>query len=116
PAREETVREEAAPEVPSEHNEGPEPQAKPPRAEDASTQLTRAFSVRRREIEACFTAHSAAVPEAPRLNVDFEIAVDGRVSRAHLEPSRVESTELGRCVLRVAEKTRFPRQQSTLRF
>jgi hypothetical protein len=85
-------------------------------AQDESFGLTRAFGTRRREIEVCFTEHSALLEGAPRLHVDFEIATDGSVTRAHLDPEAIEQTELGRCVLKVARATQFGKQPASLRF
>ncbi|MFT3923747.1 MAG: protein kinase [Myxococcales bacterium] len=86
------------------------------RADDDVQGLTRAFGARRKEVEACFTQHSAALEGAPRVQVDFEISAKGVVTGAGLDPSAIENTELGRCILKVASATRFPKQAGTLRF
>ncbi len=84
--------------------------------EDEVSRLTRAFGARRKQVEACFTAHSAALEGSPRIHVDFEISAQGQVTSAGLDPSAIENTELGRCILKVARATPFPKQQGNLRF
>jgi len=86
------------------------------RAGDDAQGLTRAFGARRKEVEACFTQHSAALEGAPRVQVDFEISAKGQVTQASLDPAAIENTALGRCILQVAQATRFPKQPSSLRF
>jgi TonB family protein len=78
--------------------------------------LTRAFAARRKDVERCFTQHSASLSGAPRIYVEFEVASSGAVSSARLDPEAVETSELGRCVLKVAEATRFEPQPAALRF
>jgi hypothetical protein len=93
------------------------PAAQPPAKKGTGTAgLTRAFLARRREVERCFTQHSAALQGAPRIYVEFELAATGAVSAARLDPPTVESSELGRCVLTVARATRFDAQSAALRF
>jgi len=105
----------AAPVVP-EAAAAPKPTPAKPGKEDEVGALTRAFGARRKQVEGCFTAHSAALEGAPRIHVDFEISAEGKVTRAGLDPSAIENTELGRCILKVAQATLFPKQQGNLRF
>ena len=82
----------------------------------ATTGLTRAFAARRKEVERCFTQHSASLSGAPRVYVEFEIAPSGQVRAAQLDPDAVAESELGRCVLAIAQTTRFDPQPAELRF
>lgn len=91
-------------------------EGKPARPSDDVQGLTRAFGARRKEVEGCFTEHSAALEGAPRVQVDFEISAKGTVTGAGLDPAAIENTELGRCILKVARATRFPKQAGNLRF
>jgi hypothetical protein len=90
--------------------------AQPAKKPEGVNALTRAFAGRRRDVERCFTQHSAALSGAPRIYVAFEVASSGAVSAAHLDPEAVETSELGRCLLKVAEATRFEPQSAALRF
>jgi serine/threonine protein kinase len=92
------------------------PEPSKPAQEDGVVGLTRAFGARRKEVEVCFTQHSAALEGAPRVHVDFEISAQGVVTGAGLDPTAIENTELGRCILKVAQATRFPKQPGNLRF
>jgi serine/threonine protein kinase len=95
------------------------PASEPPssaRKGDEAQSLTWAFGARRKEVEACFNKHSAALEGAPRVQVDFEISTAGRVTTAALDPAAIEGSELGRCILKVATSTRFPKQPKNLRF
>jgi serine/threonine-protein kinase len=95
----------------------PEPAgSEPPKKAEGTRALTRAFASRRREVEACFTQHSAGLEGAPRIYVEFEIAPDGSVSAAHLDPDAIEGSELGRCLVQAAKATRFEPQLGELRF
>jgi hypothetical protein len=87
-----------------------------PLKREGTSSLTRAFAARRKEVERCFTQHSASLSGAPRVYVEFEISAAGQVRTAQLDPDAVAETALGRCVLAIAESTRFDPQAAELRF
>ena len=89
-----------------------------PSREPNSRTLSRVFARRNARFARCFNTHAAGVTGVPRVDVDVDIAPNGRVTAVELHPSRLEGTELGRCIVAVATGTRFPRQSQpvTIRF
>ncbi|MDH5675865.1 MAG: protein kinase [Myxococcales bacterium] len=78
--------------------------------------LTRRFSRRQNHIEACFARHAKGLEGSPRLSVYFTIGTDGRVDSAKLSPAALSGTPLGKCILNVAQETRFGPQQREVSF
>jgi serine/threonine protein kinase len=69
----------------------------------------RAFRKYQPALMRCFTKHSK--PEDPEvsLKVTSTIRGSGRVERVDLEPAAMSSSPLGRCVVKVAKRARYPR-------
>ncbi|MBW2462400.1 MAG: serine/threonine protein kinase [Deltaproteobacteria bacterium] len=81
-----------------------------PDGEPNSRDLSRVFARRNTRFARCFNSHAAGAGAVPRMNVDVEIATNGRVSDVQLHPSSLNGTALGRCITAVTTGTRFPRQ------
>ncbi len=77
--------------------------------------ITRAFRRRAPAVERCFEDHAEEAVGAPEIAVRFEIEQSGDVAHAELDPGEMMATELGGCVLRVAQATEFGPQDSALR-
>jgi eukaryotic-like serine/threonine-protein kinase len=78
--------------------------------------LTRAFERRSRQVEACFDRHAAGLEGQPRLSLRFRVGTSGQVLGVELSPPAVAGTALGRCLLEVAQTTRFQPQREELSF
>jgi serine/threonine-protein kinase len=95
----------------------PEPRVGPIKGTRPSAgSLTRAFNRRQGEVLACIRRNPSEAPAGGQIEVVFQVAADGRVTNASLEPASLGSTTLGRCVLGIATSTRFPAQAQAVRF
>jgi hypothetical protein len=56
----------------------------------------------------CFNQHAAAGQSEVRLKVLSAISAGGRVTEAKLDPTSLEGSDFGRCVLKVARAIRYP--------
>jgi serine/threonine-protein kinase len=72
--------------------------------------VTRTFMRQRSALQSCFERGAAGVR---RVTVRLEIAGDGSVSWAALEPAGAQGSPLGQCLLAVARRTHFPRHSGT---
>ena len=98
------------------------PRAKAPeklraqRKRRSGASLTRAFRRREPLVERCFTEHGVQSAGRARVEIEFTLQADGSVQRAQVLPAQLASTDLGRCVQRVAKGTRFPTQTGPVAF
>ena len=83
---------------------------------ESGASLTRAVQSQRSRFVACFEQHVQAVEGAPQLNLKLTVAESGKVTSAHLAPSEVGASPLGRCVLAVARSIQFPALQEAVSF
>ena len=78
--------------------------------------LTRAFRKQQGRIETCFTQHVQANEAPPAMQLEFDLSSAGRLNAVRLQPSKLRSTPLGRCLEQVANDTRFPPQGRAVSF
>lgn len=76
-------------------------------ASDAE-RLTSAFAGQQGAVQACFSQNADGLEGSPQISVHFKVAGQGSIQAATLSPAALGSTALGKCVLGVAKKTRFP--------
>ncbi len=62
-----------------------------------------------RALTRCFNKHADPDKPSVRLTVISSIAKSGRVSEVKLKPAAIGATALGRCIIKVARKIRYPR-------
>ncbi len=84
------------------------------RRPDLQARLTRAFARQRPRIERCLREHADELPNVDTVHVRFELDRKGRVERVQLQP--VTEGPVGRCLLRVARATHFPRTDRPIAF
>jgi hypothetical protein len=77
--------------------------------------LTRRFAQREGELQSCFERF-ASLTGQPQISVNFDVAASGKVRTATLDPSSLEPTPLGGCLLGVARGTSFGPVGKPLRF
>lgn len=65
------------------------------------------FRRRAPEIQACFARHVESLAGTPQITVRFELAANGHVDDASMEPAALSATPLGSCILGIARSTRF---------
>jgi hypothetical protein len=87
-----------------------------PSQPSAGETFSASFSRRTQEIRHCFSEHSKRTASELELSLRFEVARDGRVSSATLQPASIGSTPLGKCLVEVANATRFARQPNPVAF
>ena len=64
-------------------------------------------------MEACFTKHGSDAPGNPQLSIHFWVDEAGRVTNAEVDPASLRDTNLGKCLLALAQTTSFgPLQQA----
>jgi serine/threonine-protein kinase len=85
----------------------PPPNAKPAPTKSRSELLTRAFARQQPQIARCFTQHASDVTGNPEISVRFEVATDGHVTSAQVQPVALGATPLGQCISAVARTTDF---------
>jgi serine/threonine-protein kinase len=93
----------------------PSPAMRPSGATTADA-LTARFRKRQALISRCFDRYPEQATRAGKLAVRFHVDASGAVARAELLPSEVEGEPLGGCLLEVARRTSFGRQQEPLTF
>ncbi len=74
--------------------------------EPTSQYLTQVFSRNQRRIQACF-AQAPTQQINVALHITFEVEASGKVATAHVSPTTVAGTTLGKCLLDVAMGTEF---------
>jgi hypothetical protein len=82
----------------------------------SANSLTRAFTRRQGEVLACIRRNPSEAPTGGQIEVVFQVGTSGVVTQASLNPPALGSTALGRCVLGIANSTRFPAQAQPVRF
>jgi serine/threonine protein kinase len=82
------------------------PSTRPAAAPDPKA-LTRVFGRRQARVQTCFMKHAAQLPSVPPVSVHFKVDESGQVAEAAISPPEVAETALGRCLLDVAQSTRF---------
>jgi hypothetical protein len=82
------------------------PSTRPAAAPDPKA-LTRVFGRRQARVQTCFMKHAAQLPSVPPVFVHFKVDESGQVAEAAISPPEVAETALGRCLLDVAQSTRF---------
>jgi serine/threonine protein kinase len=102
---------EARPEEPTAPSASP---VAPPRAPatkvapaPAAERIETPFRRRAPEIQGCFTRHVESLAGTPQITVRFELAANGHVDDASMEPAALSATPLGSCILGIARSTRF---------
>ncbi|MCG8556539.1 MAG: protein kinase [Proteobacteria bacterium] len=78
--------------------------------------LSRAFRKRQTAVEQCFQRHAQTLSGRPQVRVQFQVDSRGRVTRSELEPSALNETPLGRCLLLVSRGTHFGPQPQAISF
>lgn len=78
--------------------------------------LTRALQKRQGLIEKCFETHADAVRGTPSLAVGFSITAAGIVESAKMIPESLNATQLGVCLIKIAEETKFGPQSGPVKF
>jgi outer membrane biosynthesis protein TonB len=78
--------------------------------------LTRTFRGQQSKIEACFTSHARGTGLQPEVQVEFDLEASGRIKRVRVLPATFATTELGRCIERVARATKFSKQGQSVSF
>jgi len=86
----------------------PRPVAKPAVPLDPNTG-ERAFRKHNRSVTRCFNKHTKDSDPEIRLKVITTIRGNGTVARVRLEPVAQNNTPMGKCVINVARKIRYPR-------
>jgi len=69
-----------------------------------------AMARHRAPMMACLERHAVNVAGAPTIALRFHIDEDGSVRAAELTSASLADTELGRCIVKVAQRVAFPRQ------
>ena len=78
--------------------------------------LTRALQKRQGLIEKCFETHADAVRGTPSLAVGFSITAAGTVESAKMIPETLNATQLGACLIKIAQSTKFGPQSGPVKF
>jgi eukaryotic-like serine/threonine-protein kinase len=78
--------------------------------------LTRTFRGQQGKIETCFASHAKGMGLAPEIQVEFDLESSGRIKRVRVLPATFATTELGRCIERVAGRTKFSKQGQAVSF
>lgn len=79
--------------------------------------LTRVVLSHGDSIEDCIRSYASGAPAEPvTLDLIMTLGGEGAVVSTHLAPQSLESSEAGRCLLRIAWAMRFPAPGRTLRF
>lgn len=99
----------------SESASGPHP-ASSGAAKPKPELLASTFAQKDRQIAQCFSQYASDVSGSPQISVRFEVATDGHVSSAQLQPGSLGATPLGGCILSVAKATQFGPQSEPVTF
>lgn len=86
------------------------PDARDPKA------IARKFASRNGALQDCFERFATQLEGKPRISVQFDVKATGKVTSAGLEPSSLNGTPLGQCLLRVARGTSFGSLGKPVRF
>jgi serine/threonine-protein kinase len=78
--------------------------------------LSKAVQRQRGQIEACFLQHVKEVDGRPEVSIRFRVNADGNVEAADLNPSTLNGTPLGQCLIGVAKRTSFGPQSEGISF
>jgi eukaryotic-like serine/threonine-protein kinase len=78
--------------------------------------LTRTFRGQQGKIETCFASHARGTGLQPEVQVEFDLESSGRIRRVRILPESFATTELGRCIERVARGTKFAKQGQSVSF
>ena len=78
--------------------------------------LTRYFASKEKEVSACFARHAPEGHALPQMFVRFQVAADGRVLDASVEPGSLQGTPLASCLLEAARQVRFGGLDREVRF
>jgi eukaryotic-like serine/threonine-protein kinase len=78
--------------------------------------LTRALQKRQGLIEKCFETYADAVRGTPSLAVGFSITAAGTVEKVKMIPEALNDTQLGACLIKIAEATKFGPQTAPVKF
>jgi serine/threonine protein kinase len=78
--------------------------------------LTRAFRGQQGKIETCFASRARGTGLQPEIQVEFDLESSGRIKRVRILPPTFATTELGRCIERVARGTKFAKQGQSVSF
>lgn len=78
--------------------------------------LTHAFQRHQQKVHDCFRDHFVGLQGKPKILVLFQVNSAGKVESSQLSPESLTLTELGKCVLSIANSTQFPRQKESLSF
>ncbi|MET0390828.1 MAG: protein kinase [Polyangiales bacterium] len=93
-----------------------QPDKRPRRSGPDANALTRAVRKQQPKLEACFKEHSLSLEGQPTTQLMFDLAERGTVAKVELSPSKLATTSLGQCLLRVARSTPFPPQPRAVSF
>ncbi len=78
--------------------------------------ITRAFKKQKRKVRSCFERHVEDHESEPKLSILFEVGKSGKVNKAELTPQNLGQTSLGKCIIKVAKSTQFPKQEGQISF
>lgn len=95
----------------------PGPAKRKPRAKNQLiSDLSAAFKKRQGKIRACFDRHVEDLAGQPKIAITFTVGTTGEVKNAGLSPSNIASTAFGKCLLNIAQTTRFPPHKEQISF
>lgn len=74
--------------------------------------VTSTLMHRQAELLRCFDLDGGPTPSNGQVAIRLEVAADGTVRWATIEPQAAAATPMGQCLIRIATDTRFPRHPS----